>query len=156
MMRLPVVDPLDRLEIASPCEVPWEGMPGDDRIRFCFSCRQNVYNVQAMSRAEASRLIRRAQGRLCVQLYRRPDGTVITADCWTVLRQARRRGALAFAGMCFLVLWAEIAAQAVGLKTLLGWSRPAARPVPVEVREPPTPPAPPKVYKRGQAHLGGI
>jgi hypothetical protein len=51
--------------------------PGDGRTRFCGQCRQNVYNVEAMSRGEARRLIAAREGRVCVRILRRPDGTVV-------------------------------------------------------------------------------
>jgi hypothetical protein len=109
---------LDALEIAEPCQVPWAGMAGDDRVRFCGQCRQNVYNVAAMSRDQAVALIQAAEGRVCLRLTRRADGTVTTADCWTLLRQARRRGWLPFAGMLVVLLWVEIATVVVGIWNL--------------------------------------
>jgi len=48
-------DGVDQIEISSPCTVSWDGMRpagGDGRVRFCGQCRQNVYNVEATSRAE--------------------------------------------------------------------------------------------------------
>src|SRR6185369_2845713 len=99
---------LDALEIATPCQVPWEDMPGDERVRYCGRCRQNVYNVAGMAGPEALLLIGRKEGRVCLRLCRRPDGTVITTDCWTRLRQARRRGWLAWAGLAAVLLWAQI------------------------------------------------
>ena len=39
-------------------------------------CKQNVYNVSELTRAEANRLLR---ARACVRIYRRPDNTVVTA-----------------------------------------------------------------------------
>jgi hypothetical protein len=109
---------LDQIEIPVRCEVPWDGMRGDDRVRFCDRCHQNVYNIAAMSRVQALALIQGGEGRQCLRLTRRADRTVTTADCRTLLRQARRRGLLPFAGMLFVLLWAEIAAQIVGLWAL--------------------------------------
>lgn len=111
-------DAIDEIEISSPCTVDWEGMrqrPGDGRVRFCGQCRQNVYNVEAMSRGEARRLIAAREGSVCVRILRRPDGTVVTADCWARLRAARRRGILPFLGMMLLVALTEICAIGVGL-----------------------------------------
>jgi hypothetical protein len=95
---------LETLEIASPCGVPWEHMPGDDRTRFCPQCRKHVYNLAALSRAEAEDLLRRTEGRLCVRLFRRADGTVLTSDCPIGLRTLRRRLAWATAGAVVLFL----------------------------------------------------
>ena len=36
-------------------------MPGDEQVRHCGQCRQNVYNVASLTRAEAMRLVRRAR-----------------------------------------------------------------------------------------------
>ena len=74
-------DPIDRLRIASPCKVPWSAMAGDDRARFCAHCEKHVYNIAAMTSDDVGDLIRRTEGSFCARLYRRRDGTVLTADC---------------------------------------------------------------------------
>jgi len=116
-----VRDEIDQIEISSPCTVPWAEMraaDGDGRVRFCGQCRQNVYNVEEMSRREARRLIAAREGRVCVRILRRPDGTVVTADCWARLRAARRRGFLPFLGVMVLVGLTELIAIGVGLRRL--------------------------------------
>ncbi len=85
------------LHIASPCPASWHAMRGDDRVRFCDSCSKSVYNLSDLTAAEASDLIRESEGRLCVRLYRRADGTVLTADCPVGLRHALRRRLLRLA-----------------------------------------------------------
>jgi len=82
---------LDRLYVASPCPVDWDDMPGNDQVRFCNQCQLNVYNISAMSRKQAERLIAETEGRLCTKLYRRYDGTIITRDCPYGLRAIKRR-----------------------------------------------------------------
>lgn len=82
---------VDELRIASPCSVPWSGMAGSDTVRHCSDCQKNVYNLSLLTRAEANDLIREKEGQLCVSLYRRFDGTVLTADCPTGLRAIRRQ-----------------------------------------------------------------
>jgi hypothetical protein len=111
---------LGRLEVATPCDVRWDSLAGDDRVRHCGRCRQNVYNIQAMGRDEALRVIAHREGPLCLRIFRRPDGTVVTADCWSRLRAARRKGLWALAAMLVVVAWAEIAAIVVGLHRLSG------------------------------------
>jgi hypothetical protein len=56
-------------------------MTGDDAVRFCDKCRKNVYDVAQLSRAEAVSAIERAEGRACVRLSRRADGTIATGCC---------------------------------------------------------------------------
>ncbi len=93
---------LDNVRIATPCSESWDGMVGDDRVRFCGGCMKNVYNVSAMSSDEAETLIADKEGDVCVRLYRRKDGTVITSDCSVGLRRKRvtkiAAAALAFGG----------------------------------------------------------
>ena len=121
---------LDALEVQTPCDVSWNSMKGDNRVRYCGHCRQNVYNIEALPRAEAVRLIGEREGRLCVRFHRRPDGTVVTADCWARLRAARRKGWLAFAAMLVIVGTAQLFAMLTGLSALrrLGTQGAAARP----------------------------
>src|SRR5712692_11102997 len=73
--------PLNRIRIASPCSASWEQMEGDDRVRTCDHCQFRVFNLSRMTRQEAEEIIANAEGGLCVRLYQRADGTIITADC---------------------------------------------------------------------------
>ena len=84
---------INSLRVASPCSVGWETMAGDERVRHCASCQLNVYNVSAITTVEARDLIMQREGRLCIRLYRRADGTVVTADCPVGLRAVRKRTA---------------------------------------------------------------
>jgi hypothetical protein len=88
-MRQPNV--LDRVRIASPCPASWAAMSGDERMRFCALCSKHVYNISAMSTAEAVALIEETEGNLCARIYRRRDGTVLTADCPVGVRALARR-----------------------------------------------------------------
>lgn len=83
--------PLTNLKVAKPCSESWEEMYGTDRKRMCGKCELNVYNLSAMTRAEAEKLIINTEGRLCARFYRRADGTVITKDCPVGLRAARKQ-----------------------------------------------------------------
>ncbi|WP_437757232.1 hypothetical protein [Sorangium sp. So ce1389] len=88
---------LDSLRVASPCTASWDEMAGDDRVRFCQHCEKNVYNLSEMPREEAERLVRAAAGDLCVRLYQRADGTVLTADCPVGVNRRRIRNMTAAA-----------------------------------------------------------
>lgn len=72
---------LENVQIASPCGVSWTAMDGDDRVRFCKECKLHVFNLSAMTRSEAERIVKQAEGRLCVRYFQRLDGTVMTRDC---------------------------------------------------------------------------
>jgi len=84
---------LDRVKIAAPCSADWDQMFSfeGERVRFCSQCNLNVYNLSSMTRDEATALIARAEGRLCVRFYRRADGTVLTQNCPVGLRALKRR-----------------------------------------------------------------
>jgi len=87
-----VADALDSLRIASPCLASWEAMRGDQRVRLCALCNLNVYDLAHMTRADALALVRRTEGRACVRLWRRSDGTVITSDCPLGTAETLREG----------------------------------------------------------------
>jgi hypothetical protein len=80
-MKTKMLDVINGLEIASPCKASWNAMAGDERARFCGMCEKHVYNIASLQAAEVEDLIRRTEGNFCARLYRRRDGTVLTADC---------------------------------------------------------------------------
>lgn len=108
---------LDQLRVASPCNADWNEMLGDGRVRFCLSCEKNVYNLSAMTRADAEDLLRERLGNdLCVRFYQRADGTILTEDCPAGAKKKRRRKlALAVAGAGAMA--AAAASAFVSLKT---------------------------------------
>src|SRR4051812_25709981 len=112
-MRLPV---LEDLRIATPCNADWDEMkPLDDgaRVRFCGQCEKNVYDLSAMTRADAESLVREKEGRLCVRFYQRADGTVLTADCPVGVRKQRLRRRI----------WASLSGAAASVMMVFGmWS----------------------------------
>ncbi|AIE87654.1 hypothetical protein [Fimbriimonas ginsengisoli] len=74
-------DPLDNLSVVRQCPAQWSRMIGDDQIRFCSHCNQNVYNLTNMSREEAKAVLSETEGKLCARFYKRGDGTIVTRDC---------------------------------------------------------------------------
>jgi cytochrome c-type biogenesis protein CcmE len=114
---------LDTIQVASPCNVSWGSMTGDLRVRFCGGCGKSVYNLSAMSRAEAEALLREKAG-LCTRLYRKEDGTVLTADCPVGVRTKRLRGAVAVVAAGALIGGAALGSaspetQAVSVRQLV-------------------------------------
>lgn len=141
MSRTVPLSILDRVRIASPCTAPWESMSGDARVRHCGQCDLNVYNIAAMSREEAERLIVAREGRLCVRLYQRADGTILTADCPVGLAAVRAkfarvalRAAAAIVTLCSAAVLFRTRANAANLEavepfaTLTKWVRPGSVP----------------------------
>lgn len=83
---------LDRIEIAAPCNASWEEMSGDERKRTCDLCHLNVYNISDMGTNEAESFLQQnvdSGNRVCVRLFRRHDGTIITDNCPVGLRKIR-------------------------------------------------------------------
>jgi hypothetical protein len=128
-----------RVEVAAPCSEDWTKMTGDDRVRFCDHCRQNVYNLSAMTEADARQVLEGP--RVCVRFFARGDGTVITRQCPPMLEGARRRLVAFTAGMVPL---------AAGFWGAVAWLNGVFRSPPVVVgnmgaparRTTPAPPAP--------------
>ncbi len=116
---------LENMKIASPCSAKWSEMKGDNKVRHCDLCGLNVYNLSALRRPDAEKLIQEREGRLCVRYYLRADGTVLTADCPVGLRAVRLRvakyvGALvALLTVWGLGAWAQRASRRLGFETEL-------------------------------------
>lgn len=94
---------INNLRVASPCPMSWENMTGDERVRLCHSCKLNIYNVGEMTKPEVENLIATHEGRLCIRLYKRADGTVLTKDCPVGFRAYQKRVAH-FAGATLATL----------------------------------------------------
>jgi hypothetical protein len=94
---------ISKMRVAKPCSAGWENMAGDDRARFCGKCDRNVYNIVGMDSTRIAELVQKTEGRLCVRMYSRADGTVLTNDCPVGLRAYRKRAAV-FAGAAFSTL----------------------------------------------------
>jgi hypothetical protein len=85
---------LESIQIASPCTAKWDEMIGDERARFCTHCQKDVFNLSAMPRDEAESFMRERTADVCVRLYKRFDGTVLTTDCSVGMKRKRRRKAV--------------------------------------------------------------
>jgi len=78
---------LEDVTFKTPCTVPWDSMKGGgSHVRLCETCHRNVYNLSAMSRGEAEAFLDKSVGPLCVQLWKREDGTIVTSDCGSLRR----------------------------------------------------------------------
>lgn len=76
--------PLEVLQVQAPCPRDWDAMRGDggggSAARFCDGCRKHVYDLSAMPREAAERLVCERAGDLCVRFGRDEAGTVVTLD----------------------------------------------------------------------------
>lgn len=78
-------------------------MRGDAAVRFCGVCKQNVYNLSAMTEAQAEELLARSE-HTCIRYAYRADGTIVTSACAPGSRRAAPvlaagvAGALAYTG----------------------------------------------------------
>lgn len=100
---------INDLRVASPCPVAWSDLTGEERVRFCNLCKKNVYNISEMNRREAEELVKSNEGNLCVRMYIRKDGTILTNDCPVGLRKVRD-----------VIFWAVAAAASVVCSFLSG------------------------------------
>jgi hypothetical protein len=153
--RLPM---LDNVQIASPCTASWDEMKGDDRVRFCGHCDKNVFNLSAMTRDEAEALILATGSKLCVRIFRRPDGTVLTQDCPVGVRRKRRKQlavALVGGGALAALASAAVALSSKPKHTLNAAPLPHTMvmgelPAPAVVAPPVVEPVPPSIPMMGE------
>ena len=134
---------LDEIRIASPCHASWDAMTGDDFARHCRSCERTVYNLSAFTAEKAAELIAASEGRICVRMYRRRDGTVITRDCpigrSELLRKRFRAAIIAVASWLGLLPIAGCTIPSMGSVDPAGKSIDSARKMPAAWRPPRTP-----------------
>jgi hypothetical protein len=71
---------LDRIQLSSPCSEDWDAMIGNDQIRFCSHCDLDVYNLSALTRKDAERLVAESKGQLCVRYVRNINGQIVTEN----------------------------------------------------------------------------
>lgn len=84
---------IDSIEVKSPCSEDWNKMSGNNQVRFCSHCNLNVNDLSAMTRKEALKLVRKANGRICVRYIQNPvDKKPIFGD---KLYQLTRRAGIA-------------------------------------------------------------
>ena len=72
---------LKHVHLKTQCDEPWADMSGDDKSRLCGTCDKQVYNLSSMTSEEAKKLWNDSFDNPCIRLHRRPDGTIVTADC---------------------------------------------------------------------------
>jgi len=65
------------IEIQTPCPKSWDSLVGDERRRFCSECNLHVHNSAALTRAEATELVREAEERLCMRVVRDTNGAPV-------------------------------------------------------------------------------
>jgi hypothetical protein len=63
-----------------PCQVPWDQMAGDERVRFCTQCNLHVHNLSATAPDAVTAFLAMRTGRVCVAYERREDGSAAFAD----------------------------------------------------------------------------
>jgi len=129
---------LDQIRVAAPCRERWDVMTGDDRARHCARCDKMVFNLSAMTTADAEELLAEHGTQLCVRFFRRADGTIKTADCPP---GGRRRVALAVAAGAVAMV-AGVSAAAVAFTGGAAEKVTDERVGKMEVS--PVPPAPPE------------
>jgi len=112
---------LGQVRVAAPCSARWDDMTGDAVTRFCGSCAKHVYDLSAMTAAEAEAFLRDAFGaETCVRFVRRADGTLLTSDCPVGVSRRRVKR--------FAVAAVSLAGAAAGAFTALAPPRTVAAP----------------------------
>lgn len=105
-------DKLFAIALDYKCPISWRDMEGDDYKRHCATCKQNVYNISRMTRAEAVAFIQETEGKECVSFYQRRDGTVVTRDCISILGRQRIQNKWS------IVAWINFVCSAIALVLL--------------------------------------
>ena len=93
-IELPVI------EIPTPCPMKWEELSGGDRKRYCDHCTKHVFNFSEMPAAEVKEILDSSvcsSERVCAQIRRREDGSIMTAENRPARRSFWRKPLVALA-----------------------------------------------------------
>lgn len=103
---------LSKVKIASPCKVPLSEMEDQGNCFHCKSCDLNVYQFSKLTNSEIADLLNENNEKLCVGIFRREDGTIITKDCPLGLRDVgfiyRRSGLIKAIAFVLIIMMAMI------------------------------------------------
>lgn len=72
---------LHQITIEKPCLENWDGMVGDEQIRFCQGCGCNVHNLDELNPDVAEALLE-SPGRTCIRMKTDPHKGVLTKGGW--------------------------------------------------------------------------
>lgn len=68
-------------KLSYACPVPWSGLQGDEKARFCEKCGCTITNLSELSEeARNTFLAQPRNGELCVTYYRRLSGEFVTPE----------------------------------------------------------------------------
>ena len=84
---------LDSIDVPKPCSANWDEMTGGDEVRFCSFCEKDIYNLSAMNRQKAEKLVKDSKGKICVRYEKNSQGKIVTAP--PKLTQITRRATIA-------------------------------------------------------------
>jgi|GEM_PF-1822197 len=91
---------LKRLRIVRGCDVSWESMVGDARVRHCGACDREVYDLTAMDPDEVEDFVEARRENLpCVRMHARPDGRYQDGPCAPAQRRHFTRAIAAAAAL---------------------------------------------------------
>ena len=69
---------LDSIDVPKPCDKIWDEMIGDDVSRFCLHCEKDIYNISAMTRKEAKKLLFQSSEKVCIRMEKEANGRIKT------------------------------------------------------------------------------
>lgn len=97
---------LDSIDVPAPCPKSWDEMIGDDKTRFCENCEKDIYNISAMTRREARKLLFQSNEKVCIRLEKDTDGRVRTLkkQLHKITRQAPIAAGVLSASLTFSAL----------------------------------------------------
>jgi len=102
MKRVAPSSLFSQILIDTPCRESWDAMTGDEGTRYCSRCNKNVHNLKDMTESEVFRLLNKSDP-VCIRLFRRPDGTILTKECGVGFRRRWSTRAV-LAGALFAVV----------------------------------------------------
>lgn len=115
---------LDQVSIQQQCPMSWDNMVGDDRVRFCGECQRQVWNFFEMTDLEIAEVMRANPERLCAQITKTREGTLVTKDHRPTQTQFR------FSMLVMMAFATCLSPLMLVAPSIYRWLTPAAQPPP--------------------------
>lgn len=72
---------LEVIDTGNQCRMKWDQMDGTPHVRYCERCKCNVFRTEGLTDEQAVALVAKYEEGHTRTLHRRPDGTLVTAEC---------------------------------------------------------------------------
>ena len=92
---------LENLEIKNPCQMDWEEMMGNEKVRRCERCQQSIYNISELTRRRALKVLNQPNEKICISYLQDENKQIITQTYFGIFKRNLVRAGGAILALIF-------------------------------------------------------